>query len=41
MLEQFGGPRGELAAACRYFMQYLAEDDQGRRESRAKIVYEA
>ena len=29
MLEQFGGPQGELAAACRYFSQYLAEDDPG------------
>ena len=27
MLEQFGGPQGELAAACRYFTQYRAEDD--------------
>ena len=24
MLEQFGGPQGELAAATRYFTQYLA-----------------
>lgn len=23
MLEQFGGPQGELAAACRYFTQAL------------------
>jgi Mn-containing catalase len=30
MLEQFGGPQGELAAACRYFTQALAEDDPGR-----------
>ena len=26
MLEQFGGPQGELAAACRYFTQALGED---------------
>jgi Mn-containing catalase len=32
MLEQFGGPQGELAAACRYFSQYLAEDDPGRKD---------
>lgn len=32
MLEQFGGPRGELAAACRYFTQALAEDDPGRKD---------
>jgi Mn-containing catalase len=31
MLEQFGGPQGELAAACRYFTQALAEDDPGRK----------
>jgi len=30
MLKQFGSPQGELAAACRYFTQYLAEDDPGR-----------
>jgi len=29
MLEQFGGPQGELAAACRYFTQALSEDDPG------------
>lgn len=32
MLEQFGGPQGELAAACRYFTQALAEDDPGRKD---------
>jgi len=32
MLEQFGGPQGELAAACRYFTQALAEDDAGRKD---------
>ena len=31
MLEQFGGPQGELAAAMRYFTQALAEDDPGRK----------
>jgi Mn-containing catalase len=32
MLEQFGGPQGELAAAMRYFTQGLAEDDPGRKD---------
>lgn len=32
MLEQFGGPQGELAAACRYFTQALGEDDAGRKD---------
>ena len=32
MLEQFGGPQGELAAACRYFTQALGEDDPGRKD---------
>jgi Mn-containing catalase len=32
MLEQFGGPDGELAAAMRYFTQALAEDDPGRKD---------
>jgi len=32
MLEQFGGPQGELAAACRYFTQAIAEDDAGRKD---------
>ncbi len=31
LLEQFGGPQGELAAACRYFTQAIAEEDPGRR----------
>src|SRR3954471_22594498 len=31
LLEQFGGPDGELAAAMRYFTQGLAEDDPGRK----------
>lgn len=32
LLEQFGGPQGELAAACRYFTQAIAEDDPGRKD---------
>ncbi len=32
MLEQFGGPQGELAAAMRYFTQSLAEFDPGRKD---------
>lgn len=32
MLEQFGGPQGELAAACRYFTQALGDDDPGRKD---------
>ena len=32
LLEQFGGPDGELAAAMRYFTQALAEDDPGRKD---------
>ena len=32
LLEQFGGPQGELAAAMRYFTQGLAEDDAGRKD---------
>ena len=40
MLEQFGGPQGELAAACRYFTQYLAEDDPGRRDLLIDIATE-
>ena len=40
MLEQFGGPQGELAAAMRYFQQYLAEDDPGRRDMLIDIATE-
>jgi Mn-containing catalase len=40
MLEQFGGPQGELAAACRYFTQHLAEDDPGRRDMLIDIATE-
>jgi Mn-containing catalase len=32
MLEQFGGPQGELAAAMRYFGQAIAESDPGRKD---------
>lgn len=32
MLEQFGGPQGELAAAMRYFTQALGESDPGRKD---------
>ena len=40
MLEQFGGPQGELAAAMRYFTQALAEDDPGRRDLLLDIATE-
>lgn len=40
MLEQFGGPQGELAAAMRYFTQYIAEDDPGRRDMLIDIATE-
>ena len=40
MLEQFGGPQGELAAACRYFAQYLSEDDPGRKDMLIDIATE-
>jgi Mn-containing catalase len=40
MLEQFGGPQGELAAAMRYFTQALAEDDPGRRDMLFDIATE-
>jgi Mn-containing catalase len=32
LLEQFGGPHGELGAACRYFTQAVGEDDPGRKD---------
>ena len=32
LLEQFGGPNGELAAAMRYFTQGWAEPDVKRRD---------
>src|SRR5205809_328965 len=40
MLEQFGGPQGELAAAYRYFTQALAEDDPGRKDRLMDIATE-
>ncbi len=40
MLEQFGGPQGELAAAMRYFTQALAEDDPGRKDMLMDIATE-
>lgn len=40
MLEQFGGPQGELAAAMRYFVQGIAEDDPGRKDMLMDIATE-
>jgi Mn-containing catalase len=40
LLEQFGGPDGELAAAMRYFTQGLAEDDPGRKDLLIDIATE-
>jgi Mn-containing catalase len=40
MLEQFGGPQGELAAACRYFTQALGEEDAGRKDMLLDIATE-
>jgi Mn-containing catalase len=40
MLEQFGGPQGELAAACRYFTQAIGEDDAGRKDMLLDIATE-
>jgi Mn-containing catalase len=40
MLEQFGGPQGELAAALRYFTQALGEDDPGRKDMLLDIATE-
>jgi Mn-containing catalase len=40
MLEQFGGPDGELAAAMRYFTQGLADDDPGRKDMLLDIATE-
>ncbi len=40
LLEQFGGPQGELAAAMRYFSQALAEDDPGRKDMLLDIATE-
>jgi Mn-containing catalase len=40
LLEQFGGPQGELAAAMRYFTQALADEDAGRRDMLLDIATE-
>lgn len=40
LLEQFGGPDGELAAAMRYFTQGLAEEDSGRKDLLLDIATE-
>jgi len=40
LLEQFGGPQGELAAAMRYFSQALAESDAGRKDMLLDIATE-
>ncbi len=40
MLEQFGGPQGELAAAMRYFGQAIAESDPGRKDLLLDIATE-
>lgn len=40
MLEQFGGAQGELAAACRYFTQAIAEEDPGRKDMLFDIATE-
>lgn len=40
LLEQFGGPQGELAAATRYFTQALGEVDPGRKDMLMDIATE-
>jgi manganese catalase len=40
LLEQFGGPQGELAAAMRYFTQAISEDDPGRKDMLYDIATE-
>jgi Mn-containing catalase len=40
LLEQFGGPDGELAAAMRYFTQGIAEEDAGRKDMLMDIATE-
>lgn len=40
MLEQFGGPQGELAAAMRYFTQAIADSDPGRKDMLMDIATE-
>ena len=40
MLEQFGGPQGELAAACRYFTQCHAEAELGSKDMSIDLATE-
>jgi Mn-containing catalase len=40
LLEQFGGPQGELAAAMRYFTQALSDTDPGRKDMLYDIATE-
>jgi Mn-containing catalase len=40
LLEQFGGPQGELAAAMRYFTQAVNEEDAGRKDMLLDIATE-
>jgi len=40
LLEQFGGPQGELAAAMRYFTQAVTEDAPGRKDMLFDIATE-
>jgi Mn-containing catalase len=40
MLEQFGGPQGELAAAMRYFTQAISDSDPKRRDMLLDIATE-
>jgi Mn-containing catalase len=40
LLDQFGGPQGELAAACRYFTQAVSEEDRGGRDMLFDIATE-
>lgn len=40
LLEQFGGPQGELAAAMRYFTQAITEVDPGRKDMLMDIATE-
>jgi len=40
MLEQFGGPDGELAAAMRYFTQGISDEDPGRKDMLLDIATE-
>ena len=40
MLEQFGGPQSEPAAAMRYFTQVVSEDNPGRKDMLFDIATE-